>query len=497
MKFEINHPFRYSVEYIIRLFLPHIKLESATNLSDDGIATLVRFTPEGVFLSARLAVGNAVLFEEEFLPGAGPKYGIHRDECERLLSVCMFEVLSGHFGHRPGWGVITGVRPAKLFRRLCIEHGEQYAEERFAKKMLVNQKKIDVLCDVGAKEDLIVESGGNRAFSLYVDIPFCPTRCAYCSFVSNSVQQSKKLIPEYIPLLCRELERTAETASALGLNLRTIYIGGGTPTAIGPEQLKIVTDTIARCFDIKKAAEYTIEAGRPDTLNDEMLLTLKNSGCTRISINPQTLNNEVLRHIGRAHTAEQAIDAFARARSAGLDNINMDVIAGLPRDSVQSFEQTINQIIGLRPESVTVHTLAIKRSSEFDFSHRENGDNSAAAAHNNQSGGTAAQQLDAAHSLLKAAGYGPYYLYRQSKTVGNLENTGFSLPGRECEYNVFIMDETHTILGCGASAVTKLRQPNGQYIERIFNFKYPFEYISRFDEILQRKERIPEFYAEF
>jgi len=505
MKFEINHPFRYTAEHIIRLFLPHVKLEETPALTADGMASLVRFTPErvipeGAFLSARLVAGETNMFEERFLPGATPEYGNMRDECERLLAVCLFEVLCEYFGHRPQWGVVTGVRPAKLFRRMCLAGGEQYASRHFAENMLVSEKKINVLRDVGALEDKIVESGGEGAFSLYVAIPFCPTRCAYCSFVSQSVQQSKKLIPEYISLLCKELEHTADTANKLGLHLRTVYVGGGTPTAISPADLKTVTDTIARRFDLAGTMEYTIEAGRPDTLSDEMLRVLKDSGCTRISINPQTLNDDVLRRMGRAHTAQQAIDAFHRARAIGLDNINMDLITGLPHDSEESFGQTLDSIIELSPESVTVHTLAIKRSSEFNFLQRENGDNHLLSAHNNQNGMPAAQlaatQLGMAHSRLKQAGYGPYYLYRQSKTVGNLENTGFSRPGYECAYNVFIMDETHTILGCGASAVTKLRRPSGQFIERIFNYKYPFEYVSRFDEILRRKERILEFYAE-
>ena len=246
--------------------------------------------------------------------------------------------------------------------------------------------------------------------------------------------------------------------------------------------------TVRENFDLSALREYTVEAGRPDTVTQEKLECIKRSGATRISINPQTMNDNVLKEIGRCHTAEQTVAALWLAREVGFDNINMDLIAGLPTDTLEGFEDTVNQVINLQPESVTVHSLAMKRSSALN----KNG-----ALPEAELGKTASLMVDFAHDSLAENGILPYYMYRQSKTVGNLENVGYARNGFECLYNVYIMDETHTILACGASAVTKLKEPNGSYIERIFNFKYPYEYISRFNELIERKSGINAFYDKF
>ena len=234
--------------------------------------------------------------------------------------------------------------------------------------------------------------------------------------------------------------------------------------------------------------EYTVEAGRPDTVTPEKLDVIKRYGATRISVNPQTMNDSVLRAIGRRHTAEQTVNAFNMAREAGFDNINMDLIAGLPTDTPEGFRETLGRVVSLNPESVTVHSLSMKRASTLTAEGIVPGIAAGAAA---------AEMVDYARRFLKENSINPYYMYRQSKTVGNLENVGYAKPGRECLYNVYIMDETHSIFACGASAVTKLREPGGNYIERIFNFKYPYEYISRFDEITARKEGIKAFYEKY
>ena len=281
---------------------------------------------------------------------------------------------------------------------------------------------------------------------------------------------------------------TAEIAKKLNLKLETVYMGGGTPTTLTAQQLDIVLSTVNKYFDVSAVREFTVEAGRPDTITEDKLIAIKNNGATRISINPQTLNDEVLKSIGRNHTAKQTFDAYELARKVGFDNINTDLIAGLPQDTFESFCDTLGKIISLDPESVTVHSLSMKRASTLT----KKGEFPEIDA-----GKTASLMVEHAKEELAKNGLLPYYMYRQSKTVGNLENVGYSKNGYEGLYNVYIMDETHSILACGASAVTKLKAPNGEDIKRIFNYKYPYEYISVFDEQLSRKSAIEEFYSKF
>jgi oxygen-independent coproporphyrinogen-3 oxidase len=301
------------------------------------------------------------------------------------------------------------------------------------------------------------------------------------------VESAKKLIPRYVELLCEEIKRTGEIAKNLNLKLETVYIGGGTPTTLSAQELNRVLDAVEGAFDLSDILEYTVEAGRPDTVTKEKLETIKNRNVTRISINPQTLSDEVLKRIGRNHTAKQMIDAFYLARELGFNNINTDLIAGLPDETLDSFKETLDTVLKLNPENVTVHSLSMKRASRLSAS---------GELPEIEAGKTAREMVDYARRVLTDNGILPYYMYRQSKTVGNLENVGYAKKGFEGLYNVYIMDETHTILGCGASAVTKLKQPHGTRIERIFNFKYPFEYINRFDELMERKQGITDFYKE-
>ncbi len=265
----------------------------------------------------------------------------------------------------------------------------------------------------------------------------------------------------------------------------TVYVGGGTPTTLSAEQLTVLLDTIHNCFGTD-FNELTVEAGRPDTITEEKLKALIENGCDRLSVNPQTLNDDVLKEIGRRHTVEEFYHSFELARKVGFKHINTDLIAGLPGDTPESFARTIEGICKLDPESVTVHTLSMKRSSQLT------GDNMQILKKDCDN---VSSMLDTAYSALTSSGFAPYYLYRQSKMLGNMENTGWSKPGFEGIYNVFIMDETHTILACGAGAVTKLRDPYSGNIERIFNFKYPYEYNDRFSELVERKNAISEFYS--
>ncbi len=476
----IGHNFRYEIEKLIRIFLPFEKIEYFDDLQNGEFCLVTEFL--GDTAKASLNFYGSVF---DSLKKIENKNTDNEKDRELFLALAVYDCFTAATGYFPDWGILTGIRPAKLFSRLKKERGEAETEKYFSDYLKVTPKKLFLCKETLKGEGVITALSDAQSFSLYISIPFCPTRCSYCSFVSHSVESAKKLIPEYVKLLCEELVVTSKIAKEHNLRLETIYIGGGTPTTLSAQDLTVIMKTVSDNFDLQNLREYTVEAGRPDTINKEKLSAIKSGGATRISINPQTMNDSVLKVIGRNHTAKQTIDAFNLARECGFNNINTDLIAGLPTDTFESFKDTLNAVLELNPESVTVHSLSMKRSSKMT---------KFGEIPEIQMGKTASQMVDFALKTLKENDIFPYYMYRQSKTVGNLENVGYSKHGYECLYNVFIMDETHTILSCGASAVTKLRQPNGDYIERIFNYKYPFEYINNFEEILNRKKRIGEFY---
>jgi oxygen-independent coproporphyrinogen-3 oxidase len=302
------------------------------------------------------------------------------------------------------------------------------------------------------------------------------------------VEKTAKMVPQYVELLCEELAETARIAKELRLSLKTVYFGGGTPTQLTADQLDTVLTAVEKHFDLSQLLEYTVEGGRPDTITPEKLKVLKEHGVDRLSINPQTMHDHVLETIGRRHTAQQVLDAFSMARQAGFDNINMDVIAGLPGDSFEGFCSTLQQLLALHPENITVHTLSIKRSSFLTA------DGGVATVPTID---TVEKMLDYASDVLTQQGFSPYYLYRQSKMLGNLENVGWSLTGKDCLYNIYMMNELHTVLAAGAGAVIRLKDPHSGQIERIFNFKYPYEYNERFSTILERKQGIFDFYKRY
>lgn len=483
----IGHDFRYELEKLIRIFFPFEKIEffNEENISPSCAVTCLSEKNGTVTAEARL-----YLFDKIFVKTAdvSDKAKDIKKEQELKLAQCLFNCFTQASSYEPQWGILTGVRPAKLFSRLCKERGEKEAESYFEKDLYVNNKKISLCKEAICGEDKITSLSRPDSFSLYISVPFCPSRCSYCSFVSHSVEQAKGLIPKYVEFLCREIELTAEIARKLSLRLETVYMGGGTPTVLSATELTQVIKTIKNFFDMTHLREFTVEAGRPDTITEEKLLAIKNSGATRISINPQTMSNSVLEAVGRKHTAEQTVDAFNLARALGFSNINMDLIAGLPTDTFDGFCESLRKVLELDPESVTVHALSMKRSSNLTIEGK---------FPEIEIGKISSKMVDFAHDTLSENGIFPYYMYRQSKTVGNLENVGYSKKGYECLYNVYIMDETHTILACGASAVTKLKEPGGTFIDRIFNYKYPYEYIDRFEELILRKDGIIKFYDKF
>lgn len=483
---NIGKDFKYEIEKLCRLFLPFCKFSFLNSLNDVDFNTDYCIysslpTDSGIKLSTKVYLFGKTEEREGEVASDDDNFTL----CERKLALMIFDSLKSITGYTSPWGILTGVRPAKLMGKLSKANGEKSAEEYFLNELLVSRKKCELCLECYKKEEDIINRSGRDSFSLYISIPFCPSRCNYCSFVSHSVEQAKKLIHKYIELLKEELEYTAKLVKQCNLKLMTVYIGGGTPTTLSAEQLTELFDCVKENFDLSSVLEYTVEAGRPDTITEEKLNAIKAGGATRISINPQTMNDSVLEKIGRRHTVEQTVEAFDLARKCGFDDINMDLIAGLDGDTVETFCESVDRCIKLDPENITVHSLSMKRASNLTgagYNFRE------------ATGNDAEKMVDYAYTKLKENGILPYYMYRQSKTVGNLENVGYAKEDFEGLYNVYIMDETHTILACGASGVTKLRDPNGPLIERVFNFKYPYEYISQFDVILQRKQAIVEFY---
>lgn len=479
---NLNHEYHYETENLVRLFFPEKIVQSeALPENEDGVIALID--------GDRIEVTVVLAFEKatESIDYKGieiPSYDTRDSFFERKLALLMFSMLCRMTGYTPPWGILTGVRPAKLMGRLCLQMGEEKAKEYFMNELKVSKEKTDLALCVSKKEAPIIDDASKeKSFSLYVSVPFCPTRCSYCSFISHSNDKAKKLMPEYVDYMIKEIVETGRIAKELGLKLESVYYGGGTPTALNEELLKRVTDAVGENFDLSAVREYTIEAGRPDSVTREKFRIMKNCGCSRISVNPQTFNDDVLKEIGRNHTSQQTLDAMKAAREEGFDFINMDLIAGLPTDTLESYVNTLDTVLSLEPENITVHTLALKRSATIVTDKRET-----------NTGDLASMMLSHTYKTLTSAGYLPYYMYRQSKSLGNLENVGWAKEGYECLYNVYMMEECHTILSVGAGAVTKLKNPDGNEIERIFNYKYPYEYINDFDEILRRKERIKEFY---
>lgn len=473
-----NHNFHFELENLTRLFFPNEKITVIRDFSEpqppyiytevsDKITILVNI---GSFNKSETAVKK-----------------LADDDNELVSAQLLYKLLCDFTGLTQPWGILTGVRPVKLLRRLAEESNEEQAVKKFEKDFFVSNEKIALSRETEHNERKILELSKPESFSLYVGIPFCPSRCSYCSFVMASIERAEKLIEPYTKLLCEEIKRTAEIANKLGLRLETVYFGGGTPTTLSAEQLDTVLRTVNKSFDMSTCREFTVEAGRPDTIDIAKLFALKENRVDRISINPQTVNDEVLKTIGRKHTAQQFFDAFELARKCGFDNINTDLIAGLPTDTPESFKNSLDSIVRLNAECITVHTLCMKRASRLTTE---------GVTLDLQQARDAREMLAYTQNILGQNEYIPYYMYRQSRMVGNLENVGWSKKGFESLYNVYVMDETHTILACGSGGVTKLKRNNPDYLERIFNFKYPYEYIDRFDELIQRKSGIMQFYGQ-
>ncbi|MEG1441417.1 MAG: coproporphyrinogen dehydrogenase HemZ [Oscillospiraceae bacterium] len=380
------------------------------------------------------------------------------------------------------WGILTGIRPAKLATKLLIDgYTQALVMEYFKDEYKTTPEKAALALEVANIEMPIREGIYKDGVSLYIGVPFCPSRCLYCSFITNATKQAAAMKPEYVRCLKKEISYCSEIIKDSKKRIETVYIGGGTPTALSANQLDEIITALYADFDLSNIKEFTVEAGRPDTVTVEKLKVLKKHKIDRISINPQTMHQSTLDIIGRAHTPGQICDAVKLARECGFDNINMDVIAGLPGENFEMFAQTLKEVAALSPENITVHTMCIKRSSRLKIHLDE---------YDLTKGLEVSKMVDYAKEFMAGIGMHPYYLYRQKNQLGNLENVGYSLPNRDCLYNIYIMEEIQSILSLGCGGVTKTVDRELDKIERIFNVKEPKDYIERIDEMLERKNML-------
>ena len=402
---------------------------------------------------------------------------------QRILKLAFYDAGTAALGKEPPWGALTGVRPVKIPAKAMLAGASPAQAEKVLRdtyRVSPGRRKLAMDC---AQASLAAQrSLGEHEVSLYVGIPFCPTRCAYCSFVSADVGRALKLIDPFLDALSREIRAAGAMLAGAGLKVRTVYFGGGTPTTLTAPQLDRLMGELAEHIDLSACTEYTVEAGRPDTITAEKLAVLRRRGCGRVSVNPQSMSDAVLAAMGRAHRAADILGAFALVRESGIGCVNMDLIAGLPGDSADGFRASLDQVLELAPENVTVHTLALKKGSRL-----MEGETPLPP------GEDVAAMLDYAWAALRESGQIPYYLYRQKYMSGSFENVGWCLPGTESLYNICMMEELHTIVSLGGGGVTKLVDRNTGYIQRVANAKYPQEYIQKIDAICADKARVAEF----
>lgn len=481
-----GHDYKYAAEQMLLTLFPGERPSYPDRPAGEGEDSLTL----SLSLGGRWATARAVLTRDgrrwiaaARAPVPAPDAGrVERDRVlQRVVKNAFYRAGVQALGQEPPWGGLTGVRPVKLPTRAL----EQGATRRQADRLLRDLYRVSAprralaldcaQATLAAKRTLAPED-----VSLYVGIPFCPTRCAYCSFVSADVGRTFSLMEPYVDALCREIAAAGAAVRRGGRRIRSVYIGGGTPTTLSPALLDRLMGALEGAFDLSACAEYTVEAGRPDTITAEKLSVLRQRGCTRVSVNPQSMDDRVLAAIGRAHSAADILRAWDLVRRAGFPYANMDLIAGLPTDTPEGFRASLDQVLSLGPENVTVHTLALKKGSRLTLEK-----NGALPAPEQVSA-----MLDYAWGALRAAGYAPYYLYRQKYMSGGFENVGWCRPGAESLYNICMMEELHTILSLGSGGVTKVIDPRAGSLVRQANPKYPKEYIETLDPILQAKENL-------
>ncbi len=400
------------------------------------------------------------------------------DESKFVRGRVLYDFLSAKTGKTQDWGILVGVRPKKLYSELVSKHGMEKAEKIMSDDYCLSHKKIELLRNTYFTQKEALANEDKRAVGIYIGIPFCPTRCLYCSFTSNKI--TDEAAKEYLEALEKEILAVAGILGKKGLFAESIYIGGGTPTSLCDSDFERLLKMTEDAFICDKTSEFTVECGRPDTINETKLRSILAHKGNRISINPQTMKQHTLELIGRHHTPEEIIESYRLARSVGDFIINMDLITGLPEEDEEDFRKTLDCIIGLGPENITVHTLAVKKASRLIEQDKE---------YNYRQGETVRAQLNYGSEALKKAGYDPYYLYRQKHMAGNFENVGYCRKGTASLYNIRIMEENQSIIALGAGAITKMYYPEENRLERVPNVSNYQIYIERIEEMIQRKEK--------
>ena len=463
----------YYVQTLCMIFFPGSRFSADVLPSPETPEIFVRLTREADKMLGYATMKLGAKFVEAY-GEASPTADISApDRLEKIaLGRAIFSAGKALLGYTNAWGILTGVRPAKVANEILKSGADMNKAKRILRdEYFVNPKKAALAVSVAATENRLVRKLPDGLCSVYISIPFCPSRCAYCSFVSAATQKMLALLDDYLLRLYADIESTFAIIKERGLRVATVYIGGGTPTVLSAEQLTALLSQIRRFVDPETLFEFTLEAGRPDTITREKLSVAKEMGVSRISVNPQTLEENVLRIIGRRHTVDDFFRAYEIAATSGIRDINIDLIAGLPGDNFHGFSSTIDRILPLDATNLTVHTFTVKKAANI-VNEEEN--------YYSITGGDVAKSVEYSQLRTKAFGYKPYYMYRQKNTVGNQENVGYAKEGHEGYYNVFMMEELHSIFAVGAGAVTKLVRETAEgkrEISRIFNPKYPYEYL--------------------
>lgn len=458
----------YEIEELVKMFVPKGKYEITVDEAlDNSQSFSVVFEKEVISRN----------IEDFYYKGEKPR---DSKALKNAVKRGIFDAFSRSMGRRLPWGILTGVKPVKIVREL-YQNGMTYDGISGYMKdyYLLNDDKTELLLNTLSNQYELSREKIPGSVGVYLGIPFCPTRCVYCSFTANVAKKGET--ERYLEALYKEIEYVSRRMKDTGLKTESFYIGGGTPTTLDAGQLESLLDRIFGNFDLSSCAEFTVEAGRPDTITPEKLDVIRKYGIRRISINPQSMNMKTLEAIGRLHSPEQIREAYKMARNAGIEVINMDLIAGLPGENLEDFKRTLALVTELEPENITIHTLALKRASRLkeedgDFNYREVEKLS--------------QMVDFSREMMDSLGYRPYYLYRQKYMVGNLENIGYSKPGAECIYNIKTMDERQTMIALGAGGISKRFYPEENRIERAANVSNYEIYIDRIDEMIERKEQL-------
>ena len=463
----IGHDDRYAVEQLQMALFPEGTEGQATSTLHRGETWLTA--------TAKITIGDQTATASRRIKAAEETVRLRRRALQQSYYLAATKLLP----NVPAWGALAGVRPTKITTKHMLEGGTPKSADKLMKDVYYvtdDRRKLAVDCSVSTVNAAkLLEP---QDLSLYVGIPFCPTRCTYCSFVSRTIGKKTELLNPYLEALLKELAITGRLLADSGKSVRTIYIGGGTPTTLSTPQMAYLLDAIRDSFDLSRCIEFTVEGGRPDTLDAEKLRAIYNHGADRMSINPQTMEDHVLRACGRPHKAADVIRAYGEAVDAGFKAINMDLIAGLPQDNFDGFKRSLDSVAALNPANITVHTLALKKGADL-FEKRE-GLSSAEAV---------TAMVDYANSQLRSLGYKPYYLYRQKYMSGSFENVGWSRDDLDCLYNIYMMEEVHTILSLGGGGMNKVNFPDGS-LKRFHNPKFPEQYIEMIEDVCKQKEEM-------